>query len=499
MGMMLHAVKRRPFAVAFTTVLALGAATLLGGAARGAGGGGGDKPAAGAPVKPPVPTPPDQVERKMLRPPTAPTPPAAPDPKVPFEKLTLDNGLEVILIQDSHTPIVFVSVWYHVGSGDETPGKSGFAHLFEHMMFQGTKNTGEDKHFEILKAIGSSNVNGTTNTDRTNYFEQVPSNQLETALWLESERMGYLLPEVTDKSLANQIEVVRNERRQRYDNRPYGLSDLALKDALYPAGHPYKYGVIGRHEDLAAASTTDVKNFFKKWYVPANATLAIAGDFEPAQAKALVQKWFGNFPRTPRPQHVTVPMPNIATRRLVIEDKLAKLRRVLYAWHSPALYAPGDAELELLGSALGSNTGRLYRALVVDRSLARGLSVVQTSATLSSVFQITVDVNPDADLAEVEKIIDAELERVTREPISARELTRAVTQKVADYVWDLEALLGRAETLQQYNQFVGNPDYISTDLDRYRNATPEKVQQIAATFLKKGNRIEMIVMPAGGK
>ena len=497
MGMMLHAVKRRPLAAALTTVLALGSVALLGGSARGAGED--DKLPAGAPGKPPVPTPPDGEARKMLRPPTEPTPPAAPDPKVPFEKLTLDNGLEVILIQDNRTPVVFVSVWYHVGSGDETVGKSGFAHLFEHMMFQGTKNTGEDKHFEILKSVGTSNVNGSTTFDRTNYFEQVPSNQLETALWLESERMGYLLPEVSDKSLANQIEVVRNERRQRIDNVPYGLADLAMTDAMYPAGHPYKYSVIGRHEDLAAASVTDVKNFFRKWYVPANATIAIAGDFEPAQAKALVQKWFGGFPKAPRPQHVAVPMPTVTSKRWVVEDKLAKLRKVHYAWHSPASFAPGDAELTILASALGSSTGRLYRALVVERSLARRVSVYQGSAQHSSTFEIEAELNPDADLAEVEKVIDAEIDRVTREPISDRELKRVQTQTEAGFVWGLEPISRRAEALQKYNHYVGNPDYISADLDRYRKTTPAKVQETAATYLKKTNRLVMIVMPAGGK
>jgi zinc protease len=483
MGTMLQAVKRRPLAAACVSSLA---AALCA------------SPALGAGENKPSPAAAPEARKVMAAP--NPTPPAAPDPKIPFERYTLDNGLEVILIQDNRIPVAFVTVWYHVGSGDETVGRSGFAHLFEHMMFQGTKNTGEDKHFEILKSIGVSNVNGTTNTDRTNYFEQVPSNQLETALWLESERMGYLLPEVTEKSLANQIDVVRNERRQSYDNRPYGLSDLALSDALYPEGHPYKYGVIGRHEDLAAASVTDVKNFFKKWYVPANATIAIAGDFDTAKTKELVQKWFGDFPKTTKPQHVAVPMPVLAkTKRFTVEDKLAKLRKVHYAWHTPAMFAPGDAELTALASALGSSTGRLYRALVVDRSLARRVSVVQGSQQLSSTFEIEVEVNPDADLAEVEKVIDAELDRVTREPISDRELARVQTQIEAAFVWRLEPVQARAEVLQRYNHYVGNPEYITTDLDRYRNTTPAKVQQVAATYLKKNNRVEMIVVPAGGK
>src|SRR6185312_6585768 len=210
---------------------------------------------------------------------------------------------------DQSVPLVAVNVWYHVGSGDEVPGRSGFAHLFEHMMFQGSKNTGADAHFKILRQIGASNVNGTTNTDRTNYFEVVPSNQLETALWLESDRMGHLLDVLDKKELENQIDVVRNERRQSYDNRPYTRALFALYAALFPEGHPYRYLTIGKHEDLVAASVDDVKNFFRTWYVPANATLTITGDFELADAKKDVEKWFGSFPVSQKPAVVKIPTP----------------------------------------------------------------------------------------------------------------------------------------------------------------------------------------------
>src|SRR5688572_11670411 len=233
----------------------------------------------------------------------------AQDPKIPFERYTLANGLEVVLVEDHSVPLVAVDLWYHVGSGDEVPGRSGFAHLFEHMMFQGTRNTGEDKHFEILQTIGGTDVNGTTNTTSTNYYEVVPSNQLETALWLESERMGYLPETITEKSLDNQREVVRNERRQSYDNVPYGQEQFAVSELLYPEGHPYRYLVIGKHEDLAAATADDVKAFFAKWYVPANATLTLAGDVDRATAKRLVEKWFGTFPATRKPVAAPVPTP----------------------------------------------------------------------------------------------------------------------------------------------------------------------------------------------
>jgi zinc protease len=435
--------------------------------------------------------------RKIM--PATPPPPSN-DPKVPFEKYTLDNGLEVILIQDKKTPVVFVDVWYHVGSGDEVVGRSGFAHLFEHMMFQGTKNTGEDKHFDILRNAGASDVNGSTNFYRTNYYEQVPSNQLETALWLESERMGYLLPTLTKDSLKNQIDVVRNERRQRIDNVPYGKESMKLYEMLFPEGHPYRFQIIGRHEDLEAASVDDVKNFFKKWYAPANATLTLAGDFEIAPTKELIQKWFGGFPKTDKPAHRTVAAPKVVKQRVTIEDPFAKLRRVHYAWLTPTRFAPGDAELDLLSTALGdSGTGRLYKKLVIERQLARSVEVVQGSEALASVFEIQVDLNPDADMAEVEKIIDAELDRVVKEGISDAELKRAVVNYEAAFVWGLESLRARAETLHRYNQTAGDPDYITQDLNRYRTSSPARVQEAARTYLSKDARVEIITLPKGGK
>jgi predicted Zn-dependent peptidase len=462
----------RPVALALATALAVGGATAAGRAIAAEG----DAARAAKPVGAP-----------------------AADPKIPFEKYTLDNGLEVILLQDNRTPVVFVSVWYHVGSGDETPGKSGFAHLFEHMMFQGTKNTGEDQHFKVLQTIGASSVNGTTNSDRTNYFEQVPSNQLETALWLESERMGYLLGSVTPESLKNQIDVVRNERRQRLDNQPYAVELFASLALLYPEGHPYRYSVIGRHEDLESASLDDVKNFFKKWYVPANATLTIAGDFEPAAAKAAVQKWFGGFPKAQKPMRKAAPAPRLAkTARQVVEDPLAKLRRVHYVWHSPASYAPGDAELDLLAWSLGSQTGRLYRALVIDRTLARSVMVAQGGQQWSGTFDIIVDLLPDADLAEVEKIINAEVARVLAEPISDKELARALTNVEAAFITGLEPLIARAETLQSYNHYFGDPGAITADLARYRAATPAGILEAAKRVLS-APRVELVTMPKGGK
>lgn len=420
-------------------------------------------------------------------------------PKIEFERYQLQNGLEVILHKDNRVPLVAVDVWYHVGSGDEVVGRSGFAHLFEHMLFQGSKHVGEDKHFEILKKVGASFVNGTTNTDRTNYFETVPSHQLETALWMESDRMGYLLPLLNKTSLDNQIEVVRNERRQRVDNVPYGSTYMATNRALYPDGHPYKHGVIGRHEDLAAASLDDVKNFYKKWYVPANATLAVAGDFDTAEAKKLIEKWFGSFPKSERPQHKPVPMPVGKHHREEVVDNFAKLRRVSYVWHTPAFYKPGDAELDILGHALGATgTGRLYKILVHEKQLAQSVRAAQGSAQLSSTFTVTVTLRSNANLAEVERIIDAEMERVRSQPLKAKEMSRAVTSIESSFIWRLEPLIWRAELLQRYNHYTGNPNYIADDLKRYKTSA-DKVMQVAKTYLSRDKRVEMITLPADKK
>ena len=421
----------------------------------------------------------------------------AQDPKLAFEKYTLDNGLEVILHQDNSVPLVAVNVWYHVGSGDETPGKSGFAHLFEHMLFQGSENVGEDKHFDTLKNIGGSGVNGTTNTDRTNYFEVVPSHEIETGLWLESDRMGYILPLLNQKSLDNQIEVVRNERRQNYDNVPYGKTRFATAAALFPENHPYRYLTIGKHEDLTSATLEDVTGFYNKWYAPANATLVLAGDFETATAKELVQKWFGSFPKTIKPTHVVPQFPEPKPTRVIVEDEFAKLRRLDYVWTTPGYYKAGDAELDIVANALGrSGTGRLYKILVHEKQLAQGVAVYQASSNYSSTFTVSVTAKSDADLAEIEKIVQEEVAKVINAPITKQEFSRALTGFESNFVWGLESLMARANKLQGYNHFLGKPDSITTDLDRYRNSSAEAVQQVVAKYLVPERRVEILTVPA---
>ena len=425
-----------------------------------------------------------------------PAPAGHDDPKIQFEKYTLDNGLEVILAPDPTVPLVAVNIWYHVGSGCEVPGKSGFAHLFEHMLFQGSKNVGEDKHFDILKKIGADQINGTTNTDRTNYFELVPSNQLEVALWLESDRMSHLLEMLTKPSLDNQIDVVRNERRQSYDNQPYGRSRLALFDALYPEGHPYKHTTIGLHEDLAKASVDDIKNFYKTWYVPANATICLSGDFDPATAKKQLEKWFGSFPKSEKPKVVTIAAPTVASKRIEVGDDFAKLRQITWAWQSPANFGDGDAELDIAAEALArEGTGRLYRVLVHDKQLAQTVRASQNGMGFSGVFTITVQLRSNADLGLVETIVKDELDKVRSENLSDREIARVVTENEARAIYSLESLMGRANVLQTYDHYLGNPDSITWDLDRYRTTSADKIKKAIDTYLSPDHVIELVTLP----
>jgi len=419
---------------------------------------------------------------------------------IAFERYKLDNGLEVILHPDPSTPQVAINIWYHVGSGDEVVGRSGFAHLFEHMMFQGAKHIGEDVHFDILKEIGGTSINGTTNTDRTNYYEVVPSNHLETGLWLESDRMGYLLDLLNAKSLENQQEVVRNERRQRYDNVPYGKDRFAVAEILYPEGHPYRYLTIGRHEDLEAAKLEDVRAFFQKWYVPSNATLTLAGDFEIEQAKALINKWFGSFPAIVQPARTKVTPPPLAkTERREIQDGFARLTQVHYIWHAPEYLGAGSHELDTASEVLGAQGwGRLYQRLVVGEKLAQVVYSYNHGKQFSGEFHLVVRLNPGADVARVEAIINEELAKLANEPITEAELNRVKIGTESGFVWGLEELMTRANRLQSFNHFTGDPGYIETYLKHVRAVDVAGVQREVQKWLR-APRAEVITVPAKPK
>jgi zinc protease len=429
---------------------------------------------------------------------TTPTPSAPADlPQIAFEKYTLSNGLEVILHEDHRMPEVVVDVWYKVGSRDEAPGHTGFAHLFEHVMFQGTKHVPEDKHFEYLQKAGASNVNGSTSADRTNYFEVVPSNQLELALWLESDRMGFLLDRPSFKeTLDNQRDVVKNEKRQRYENRPMGLISKVLAEALYPPDHPYHHEVIGSMEDLSAASVADVKAFFRTYYAPGNATLTVAGDFDRPRLKELVDRYFGPIPAgDPIPRRPGGPVRLAASQRIAMEAKIQQPQLTI-DYPTPANFAPGDRELDVLANVLGNGkSSRLYKRLVYDLKIAQSVSASQQSELLASTFEITASPMPGHTLEEILAVIDQEIAGLQQNPIDDAELERGKNQIESDAVRSLEPLLARAERLQSYNDFLNDPGFVTEDLRRYRAVDAAAVQHVAQEFLRRDGRVVVTVDP----
>src|SRR5919109_661104 len=310
----------------------------------------------------------------------APKPAPLEVPQLKFEKYKLPNGLVVILSEDHRLPMVAVNLWYHVGPAYETPGKTGFAHLFEHMMFEGSRHVPGNSHMQFLEAAGASDINGTTELDRTNYFETLPSNQLELALWLESDRMGYLLGTLDREKLANQRDVVRNERRQSVENSPYGLVEEGMFHELFPPTHPYYADVIGSHQDIENARLNDVRQFFKQYYTPNNASLAITGDIDPARTKALVEKYFGTIPAGPPVPKITAVTPPITSERRSVDTDQVELPRIYMGWITPPIYKPGDAEADLLAQLLGGGKSRrLYKTLVYEKQIAQDVQVQNQS------------------------------------------------------------------------------------------------------------------------
>jgi len=403
----------------------------------------------------------------------------APTISIPFEEYDLENGLHVILSEDHSVPFVQVNVWYRVGAKDEVDGRSGFAHLFEHLMFQGSAHM-DGEYFGPLQRIGAR-INGTTNMDRTNYFEGVPSEQLPLALWLEADRMGFLLPALNQEKLDNQKLVVRNERRQSYENRPYGMTWWWLYQNLYPEGHPYHIPTIGKHEDIDAANLEDVKAFFKQWYLPNNASLSVTGDFDPAEAKALVEKYFGDLPAGPQPEPVLNVEPVTLGEEIVIRktDDVPH-HKVWMAWHSPALYQPGDAELDTLSSALSSGKdSRLYRKLIEESQMAQDVSAYQVSSLLSSFYVIEATASEGQSPEDVVAAIDAVLADVQENGVTEEEVTLAQTNWEASFFRRMQTISSKGNQLNQYYIQTGDTDYIAKDLARFMNVTAEGVHEAA--------------------
>ncbi len=408
----------------------------------------------------------------------------------------LSNGLEVIFDEDRRTPIVTVNLWYHVGSKDEAEHRNGFAHLFEHVMFQGSKHVPEDTYFRFLEKAGATSINGTTSTDRTNYFETVPANQLELALWLESDRMAYLLSHADEKTFQSQREVVKNERRQNYENAPYGMVIAFVREEVYPKGHPYHLLTIGSPQDLDAATFEDVKAFFRANYVPNNATIVISGDFERSKAQPLVEKWFGPIPRgrdVPRKQATKVE--HLGESRIEVEAGV-ELARAYITWPTPPMFAPGDGELDLVAHVLtGGKTSRLYKRLVYDLQIAQSVGASQQSAELGSVFEIVATARPGHTGDELLKVIDEELAKLRTGGVTDGELSRGRTSIVADTFFDLERSSSRANRLNSYAHYVGDPNYLAKDLARTTNATTATVAEAGRTWLKEKDRVVTIVTP----
>lgn len=423
-------------------------------------------------------------------------------PKIQFEKYTLPNGLQVILHVDRKLPVVHVNQWYFVGSANERLGRSGFAHLFEHMMFQGSKNATKE-YFEYAENAGANllegGVNGTTNQDRTNYFITVPSGNLEKVLWFESDRLATLTEAVDKAKFDNQVMVVQNERRQGLENQPYGRAFKIMLQNLYPVGHPYNTDVIGEHSDLTASTLDDVKDFFRTYYSPNNLSLVIAGDFDPAEAKRLVEKYFGPIPPGPaldRPARAAVSL--AAEKTVEVRDRVPQ-ERTYFAFHSPAYFDPGDAELELAATIMTDGiSARLNKALIYDRQLASNVVAFQQGQPLAGNFMMWVTARPGSDLTQIEQIVGTEIARLAKEGPTAAELERAKTKWEAGYISGLEGIGGfggKSDLLNQYNTFLGDPGRFEADLARRRNATADGVRAAVDKYLNTRNRVVVRFRP----
>ena len=418
--------------------------------------------------------------------------------RVPFTKTTLPNGLDVIVHEDRRVPLVAVNVWYHVGSKQEQPGRTGLAHLFEHLMFEGSAHQ-PSGYFEPLQRAGAA-VNGSTSADRTNYWETVPAEAARLALWMEADRMGWMLPALTAARFETQRGVVINERRQSYENRPYGLAQFALLHALFPDDHPYHWPTIGQVPDLQQATLDDAQAFFARFYHPGNASLVVAGDIATGEAMALAADFFGEIPAGPPIEPVTPPTLSPTAARLVLADRV-ELPRLYVAWHSPALAADGDAELDLAADVLANGrTSRLYRRLIFDERVASDVTAAQGSRELGGTFQVVATAAPGRTLDELHRAIVEEVERLGAGGPDDAELERGRAQAEAAFVYRLQSLGGfggKADQLNAYNTYFGDPDGFERDLARYLDATAETIRTATAASLDPAAAVALSVVPLG--
>ncbi|MBE0675394.1 MAG: insulinase family protein, partial [Bacteroidales bacterium] len=417
---------------------------------------------------------------------------------IPIEKYTLANGLDVILHQDHSDPIVSVAIYYHVGSSREVPGKTGFAHLFEHMMFQSSENVGEDQFFSLIQGAGGS-LNGSTNQDRTNYYEVVPKNALELVLWMESDRMGYLRNTVTKKALAIQQNVVQNEKRESVDNAAYGHNSALIARTLYPEGHPYSWTVIGEMEDLTNASIDDVKAFHAKYYIPGNATLVVSGDIEKEEVKALVEKYFGEIEAGEKPaKRETMHVSLTETKKLYHEDNFARAPMFTMVFPGAERYSKDSYALNFLADILSSTRkSPLYTVLVRDKKLTSRASARNGSQELTGAFTFSVTANPGVSLADVENAIFEALDKFEKEGFSETELTRIKAGYETRFVSMFASVQGKAFQLAEYNIYAGNPEFYKNDLAAIRSVTADDIKAVYEKYIKGKNYVATSFVPKG--
>ena len=425
------------------------------------------------------------------------TPLAAQQVSIPHTTFTLPNGLRVIVAEDHSAPLASVNVWYHVGSGYERPGRTGFAHLFEHIMFEGSGNVAEGDFDNLLEAAGARN-NGSTNTDRTNYYEVMPSNAVELALWLEADRMGALLDAMDQSKLDGQREVVKNERRERYENAPYGMLRETAVALLYPEGHPYSWTTIGSMADLDAAELDDVMGFFRTFYAPNNATVAVVGAVDPAQVRAWTERYFGWIPAGEPVERPALEVPQIArTTHTVLEDRVS-LPELTLIWRTGPRFSADEAAVDALASILTEGkSSRLYRRLVYDEQVAVFTYASNEAALLSGDLWMRIRAVPGTDLDVIRTAVDEEVARLAAAPPSQEELDRVVNGLVTGFVRGLETVEGKAEQLNHYQYYAGQPGFSEQDLARYRALTPADVQRAAQQYLHGRNRVVISIVPQG--
>src|SRR5579864_2680890 len=417
---------------------------------------------------------------------------------LPFTRHTLGNGLRVVLHPDPSLPLVAINLWYHVGSKNERPGSTGFAHLFEHMLFQGSAHLRTNDHFRYIQQVGGV-ANGSTWYDRTNYYETLPAHQLDLGLWLESDRMGYLLPALTAENLETQRQVVMNERRQTVENQPYGLAVERLRELLYPADHPYHWPVIGYLDDIAAATLDDVRDFFRTYYLPNNAVLTVAGDFEAGAALDRIDAWFGEIPAGPPvpglPAMVGDPPALGGQRRGQIEDDV-RLARIYFASRIPAFGQRLWYAADLLAAVLATGkSSRLYRDLVYERQIAQDVGVYVSPFEAVGDFMVVATVRPGVEPAAVEAALDEHLARAAAAPPKAEELAGARNRILTDYWSSLQLLSNRADSFSQFTTYFDDPARLAGEADRYRVVAADELQEIAAAFLGPQARAVVTVVP----